>query len=156
MCDACNPRGVVLREVKCTSQPDLLKQLTKKPQIVVACMYCSSRLTFDSERVPRGGYSLDAELASPDRSGAAWVGPLSPLPRDLKRAELPQESPAVPVEEKRLTVTDELDSQVERLRELRDYVARRRPEFEDDPILLDAFDRLIARKKRSIMGAAGD
>jgi|GEM_PF-4674043 len=135
ICTLCNP-GTVVEDVKASarSMDNLADPLT-----VVACMYCGARLTFTTALIPKGGYCPEAEACSPDGSGAAFIANHRAHPWRIVRKKV-------------AAGIGSLEAKIDQLKQLADYAAHRRDEFADDPILLQAFDRLIDREKRKIMG----
>jgi RNase P subunit RPR2 len=115
--------------------------------LVIPCERCDVRITLSPRKAPIEVYSEEAEACSPDDSAAAY----------WKTGDLPRLDAKFPAVRAKKPATDtsglgDLESQVERLAALREYERTNRERFKDDPILLEAFDRLIARKKRQIMG----
>jgi hypothetical protein len=109
-----------------------------------ACM-AGHVMTVDLSKLP-DRFGPEAYAASPDGSCFAhWINHQPDHGRTVaptgRKPPMPQPSGL-----------GDLEAQVERLAALREYERANRARFADDPILLEAFDRLIARKKRTIMG----
>lgn len=152
MCSACNPRGEVLKVVKYTSWNPPEKHLKNRPSIFT-CRHCGARMTFDPDKVPTGGYCVEAELCSPDGSGAAWIAPYDSQPRNLKRVDLPE--PPASAEEPPDEL-HEIRSQAERMRNLVRLEQEMREEFKGDAAFLTQLDRIFGKKKREILGHPQD
>ncbi len=82
---------------------------------------------------------------SPDGSAVAYWVPTDGTAWTVKPGSVKKSSP-VPT----------LDAKMDELRKLKEYSAHHRKEFENDPVLLDAFDRLVDREKRKIMDSHRD
>src|SRR5207253_7389575 len=123
----------------------------RRPVVTFSCPKCGALLSFTTDEIPRDGYtSSDPFTCSPDRSGAAaWVPPQEFAPSTWP-PNMPKGLPPPPPESSHPFAS--LDSQVDRLRQLRDYADVKEEEFRDNPILLDALKRLVEREKRKIMG----